>query len=223
MEQRSAVVEETRRRIVDATVQLHNEKGVSGTSMQDISDRAGVALATVYRHFPSLEALVPACGRRNLELNPLPTEAVFASDETGQARVTALVGELFAHYERGLRPYEVGLAECATLPVMGRLLAEVNAEVAALVSAATAPFGPDRKRLNLAVGLCDFRVWRALTQAGLSTGEAAESIARLISLALTQPPGTATRKQARARKPRPRAASQSITSKRRTRNADRNE
>jgi AcrR family transcriptional regulator len=184
MRQRSTAVEQTRQRIVDATVQLHNEKGVNGTSMQDIADRADVALATVYRHFPTLDDLVPACGSRNMELNPLPTESVFAQFDTGEERVSALVVALFTHYERGFRPYEVGLAESATLPVMARLMAEVAAHIEGLVSAATKPFKPDDKHLRLAVGLCDFRVWRSLIQAGLSTEDAAQSTAQFITTTL---------------------------------------
>lgn len=184
MRRRSAVVERTRERIVDATVALHNEKGVAGTSMQDIAERAGVALATVYRHFPSIEDLVPACGRRNLELNPLPTEAVLDGLDTGEARVAAVVAALYAHYEAASRPYEVGLAESATLPVMARLLGEVAAHIAGLVAAATEPFEPDAENLSLAVGLCDFRVWRSLTEAGLQTDEAAGFIGQLITTAL---------------------------------------
>jgi AcrR family transcriptional regulator len=185
MGRRRAAVEETRQRIVDATVDLHNEQGVAGTSMQDVADRAGVALATVYRHFPTLDALVPACGRRNMELNPLPTEAAFAELDSGKARVGALVAALFSHYARGARPYETGLAESASLPVMARLMDALRAQIATLVAAATKPFEPEAKDLSLAVGLCDFRVWRALTEAGLSTKEAAEHTARLITSALT--------------------------------------
>ena len=43
-----------RRRIVEATFELHSEKGVVDTSMQDIADRADVALHTVYRYFPTI-------------------------------------------------------------------------------------------------------------------------------------------------------------------------
>ena len=184
MRQRSTAVEQTRQRIVDATVQLHNEKGVNGTSMQDIADRADVALATVYRHFPTLDDLVPACGSRNMEFNPLPTESVFAEFDTGEERVAALVAALFKHYERGCRPYEVGFAESATLPAMARLMAEVAAHIEGLVSAATKPFKPDDKHLGLAAGLCDFRVWLSLIQAGLSTEDAAQSTAQFITTAL---------------------------------------
>jgi AcrR family transcriptional regulator len=186
MERRSATVEDTRRRIIDATVELHNEKGVSGTSMQDIADRSGVALATVYRHFPTLDALVPACGARNVELNPLPEETVFAAFDSGEARVAALVAALFAHYERGQRAYEVGFAEAATLPVMAGLMASLAERVRELVAAAAKPLGLDQKHLSLAVGLCDFRVWRALTDAGLSAADAAELTSQLVASAFSR-------------------------------------
>src|SRR5947207_9411196 len=65
MTRRAAANAETRRRIVDAAITLHAEKGVLGTSWPDIAKRADVALGTVYRHFPSLDQLVPACTSEN--------------------------------------------------------------------------------------------------------------------------------------------------------------
>jgi len=186
MRRRSTVVEQTRQQIVDATVELHNERGVTRTSMQDIADRAGVALATVYRHFPSLEDLVPACGRRNMELNPPPTEAVLEGLHTGEEAVAAVIKALYTHYEKGCRPYEVGLAEAATLPVMAHLMEGLSAHVASLVAAATDAFKPDAKRLSLAVGLCDFRVWRSLTQAGLSTDQAVAFAVQFVTATLAK-------------------------------------
>src|SRR5438552_15646145 len=61
MTRRAAGNEATRKRIVDAAIALHAEKGAVGTSWPDIAKRADVALGTVYRHFPSLDQLVPAC------------------------------------------------------------------------------------------------------------------------------------------------------------------
>jgi AcrR family transcriptional regulator len=63
MEKRKAPVEETRQRIAEATLALHSEKGMFDTSWKDIAERADVSVATVYKHFPSLDELVPACGR----------------------------------------------------------------------------------------------------------------------------------------------------------------
>ena len=62
MNKRRAAVEETRRRILEATLALHSEKGIFGTSWRDIAQRADVSVGTVYKHFPSLDELVSACG-----------------------------------------------------------------------------------------------------------------------------------------------------------------
>ena len=58
---RQAAVEETRR-IVEATLALHTEKGMFDTSWREIAERADVSVATVHKHFLSLDELVPACG-----------------------------------------------------------------------------------------------------------------------------------------------------------------
>ena len=48
----------TRDRIIDATVALLQDNDVSSFSMQDVADRAGVAVRTVYRAFPTKDDLV---------------------------------------------------------------------------------------------------------------------------------------------------------------------
>jgi AcrR family transcriptional regulator len=105
MTRRSAAVKETRRRIVDATVALHAEQGVQTTSFEDVAGRADVALATVYRHFPTLEAIVHACGERTVELIHPPSvddaERLFEGVRSVRERVRRMIGHLCAFYERG--------------------------------------------------------------------------------------------------------------------------
>lgn len=48
----------TRDRIVEATVALLQDNDVSSFSMQDVADRAGVAVRTVYRAFPTKDDLI---------------------------------------------------------------------------------------------------------------------------------------------------------------------
>ena len=50
----------TRDRIVDATVALLQVNDVSAFGMQDVADRAGVAVRTVYRAFPTKDDLIAA-------------------------------------------------------------------------------------------------------------------------------------------------------------------
>ena len=51
---------QTRERILDATVALLAEGGDSDVAMPDVAARAGVSLRTVYRNFPSRDALLDA-------------------------------------------------------------------------------------------------------------------------------------------------------------------
>jgi AcrR family transcriptional regulator len=60
MTNRAAAQAETRERIVRAPMALHDERGVATTSFADIASRP----ATVFRHFPTLNSLVVACGAR---------------------------------------------------------------------------------------------------------------------------------------------------------------
>src|ERR687889_549905 len=98
MSRRAAAAEETRRRIVDATLELHAEQGIVATRWEEIAARAGVGVGTVYRHFPSLDDLVPACGRVSRELLALPdasdAPALFAGATGLRARMERLVDEV---------------------------------------------------------------------------------------------------------------------------------
>lgn len=52
--------ERTRGKLTDATRELIAEKGVSGLRIQEITERADVALGSFYNHFDSKEAVVEA-------------------------------------------------------------------------------------------------------------------------------------------------------------------
>jgi len=52
--------EVTRRKIIDAAVELFNDVGYSGTGLGDIIERAGMTKGALYHHFNSKEALAVA-------------------------------------------------------------------------------------------------------------------------------------------------------------------
>ena len=94
-----------RQRILEATLALHSEKGIFGTSWQDIAHRADISVGTVYKHFPSLEELVPACGELMYAITRPPSledaPQIFAGASSLEERLGRLIEELFAFYERG--------------------------------------------------------------------------------------------------------------------------
>src|SRR3546814_654746 len=80
--------DETRLRILRATMDLHEEIGLRQTTISAIAERAGVQRLTVYRHFPDDEALITACSGHWLGLHPPPDPARWAAitDPLDQAR-----------------------------------------------------------------------------------------------------------------------------------------
>ena len=56
--------ERSKRKVLAATYELLTESGLSGVSVQEVSERSGVAKTTIYRHWPSRESLLlDACSQ----------------------------------------------------------------------------------------------------------------------------------------------------------------
>ena len=72
MQARLEGVEQTRLRITEATMHLHETLGPAATTVAAIAEEAGVTRLTVYRHFPDDEALFAACSAHWRELHPRP-------------------------------------------------------------------------------------------------------------------------------------------------------
>src|SRR3954470_18939850 len=102
MTKRAAAVARTRQQIVAAPRELHTEHGIAATSWDDIAARAGVGVGTVYRHFPSLDELIPACGEVSMQIVALPhppdVPALFSGVDAPAERIERLVQEAFAIY-----------------------------------------------------------------------------------------------------------------------------
>jgi AcrR family transcriptional regulator len=72
MKRRAERQEETRQRITEATVELHQALGPAKTTISAIAEKAGVQRLTVYRHFPDEHALFVACTSHYMGQNPPP-------------------------------------------------------------------------------------------------------------------------------------------------------
>jgi len=90
---------ETRRRIVEATVDLHVEHGPARTTISMIADRAGVQRHTVYAHFPDEKSLLMACSGHHLEANPFPDARQWADESDQGERLRLGLNALYAWYE----------------------------------------------------------------------------------------------------------------------------
>ena len=99
-------VAETRARIVEAIMQLHEEIGPRNTTVSAIADRAGVERLTVYRHFKDEAAMFAACSHRYLELNPPPEPSDWASEPDSARRTRHGLETLYAFFSRTSTMFE---------------------------------------------------------------------------------------------------------------------
>lgn len=188
MHKRAASREDTRARIVRATMQVHDEKGIGPTTMSEIAQRAGVGLATVLRHFPTYGQLVQTCGMHVWqELRPPVPDAaaaVFAGLEGRSARLARLVEELDGFYARGALRLRIAGRDRETVPEVAAFFAAVEAGIAAYVAEALRPEDVPRETLATVTAIMGFPVWSALEEAGLSGERLAETRLRLVSCAM---------------------------------------
>ena len=181
---RAESAEETRRRLVQATFELHGEQGIAATTMKQIADRAGVGVGTVYHHFETLDDTINACGQMVMAMYPPPTEAIFAGVATMKQRLAVLARALFEHLDNV--GFDMVRVDRDRLPIVRQFVDEELTHRIALTRAALAPFAVDRDQIRVAAALLDIGVYRALQSAGLTLDQAADAIADMIHARLTR-------------------------------------
>ena len=190
MTRRASAVAQTRRRIIDATRELHGEQGIAATSWDDIAARAGVGVGTVYRHFPSLDELVPACGEISMEVIALPdpqgVPSLFDGVDAPAERIERLVREAFASYERGAPQLHAIRNEPEVHPSVAEAGEEVEASLSALIDAAVEPSGITPADRAVVRAMVDLGTWQALRDQGLGPAEAVDAVSQMLAARVAQ-------------------------------------
>lgn len=177
---------QTRQRIVEATVALHEEHGPAATTVAEIARRAGVSRLTVYNHFPADGELFAACQRQFFTQNPPPDLALALALEDPNQRVREVLTALYRSYRHQEPMTGKVLRDRKGLPALDALLARTldtwQAELAsALAAGLTAnPRAGKQTRAVIALAL-DFWTWQRLTREGLSDNRAATLMADLVA------------------------------------------
>lgn len=184
MTARSDAVAETRAAIVAAATQLHTEQGVVSTSWEDIASASGVSVATVYRHFPSLRDLVPACAQVVFDIirPPTPDEAAvqFESMPAAEDRFEHLARESCHCYRRGEGWLHAAHRERDFVPELDAALSLIQDTLHVLVRAAAEGRRLDRRSGAVLFTLCDFPFWKQLVDQGTSYRVAEEIVVGLV-------------------------------------------
>jgi AcrR family transcriptional regulator len=168
MRRRAELEEQTRRRITESAVALHEEVGPARTTISAIADRAGVRRSTVYRHFPDEETLFAACSSHWRAANPPPGPLGWAAIDDPAARTETALRELYAFYRRTQGMYTSLLRDEPLVPVVQRRLRDFRGYLRAvqdILLAGRALRGPAKLRTRAAIGhALAFPTWRSLTR-----------------------------------------------------------
>lgn len=96
MRARQEAVDETRLRITEAIMRLHESVGPRATSVSAIAEEAGVTRLTVYRHFPDEDSLVHACSAHWSQLHPRPDPESWATIDDPVPRLQTALTQTYA-------------------------------------------------------------------------------------------------------------------------------
>lgn len=163
---------ETRRRIVEATVELHGTIGPANTTVSMIAEKAGVQRHTFYAHFPDERSVMMACSGHVMERDPLPDAAPWRALATPEERLQAGLREIYDWFDRN-----AGVIGCALRDgEHHELVAEINAlrmgpSIATYHE--TLGKGLNAKQTAMLTLALNFFTWRTLARdAGLSHKDA---------------------------------------------------
>jgi AcrR family transcriptional regulator len=185
MTRRAELEEQTRKRITESTIALHEKLGPARTSISAIADRAGVRRSTVYRHFPDEETLFAACSSHWRAANPPPDPRAWAAVEDPARRTETALRELYGFYRRTEGMYASLLRDEPLVPMVQRLLRDFYGYLGAIEDVLITGRGlrgrsADRTRAAIGHALA-FPTWHSLThEQGLADDDAVALMCLLI-------------------------------------------
>jgi AcrR family transcriptional regulator len=173
LRERAKSQEETRQKIVEATMHLHEEIGPRATTISAIAERSGVQRLTVYRHFPDETAVFQACTTHWLSLNPPPDPADWAGIAGAQARFAAAVSAFYGYFSRTRRMWTMSVQDVAHVPALQGPMAEFSAYLDGVAAGLIAAFDAGLDTAHIAPTIrhaLRFLTWADLDEQGLDDG-----------------------------------------------------
>jgi AcrR family transcriptional regulator len=168
MKKRAELEEQTRTRITESAVALHEQLGPARTSISAIAEHAGVRRSTVYRHFPDEETLFAACSSHWRAANPPPDPRAWAAVEDPAERLESALRDLYAFYNRTEAMYTSLLRDEPLVPVVHERLGDFYGYLRAIediLMAGRRLRGRAARRTRAATGhALAFPTWRSLTR-----------------------------------------------------------
>lgn len=175
--------DETRERILEAAVALHQKVGPGSTTVSAIAERAGVQRLTVYRHFPDEARLLRACTAHWLARNPPPGAAAWAG-AAGAGRLRAALAALYAYYRRTAGMWHSSYRDVEQVPGLRRPMGEVLEYLEDVRADILRGWpGAGRAARGLIGHALRFSTWESLAAEGFADDAMAARMARAVEAA----------------------------------------
>lgn len=172
--------DETRERIVEAAVKLHEALGPAKTSIKAIAEEAGVQRLTVYRHFPDDVSLFQACTSHYLGLHPPPDMAEWAEVVQASERSVTALTAMCRYYRQTEKMWTVAYRDVDQLEALQGPMALFEAyldQVSDDLVKAWNETGTAKKYLQATVRhALRFSTWKSLKTAKLTDKKIAELV-----------------------------------------------
>ena len=181
LKRRAETQDQTRQRIVDAAIELHQTRGPAATTISDIATRAGVGRVTVYRHFPDEEALLGACSGQYYAQHPFPDPHPWRAITDPRTRLRTGLAETYAYHAATEEMSAHVLRDMRDDPVLDPYHRHWE-RAADILATGWGARARRRQMLTAAIAVSlSFDTWRMLVRDhGLSQDEAVEVALRLV-------------------------------------------
>lgn len=177
--------DDTRRRIVEATIRLHETVGALGATITNIAREAGVSRLTVYRHFPDEVSLLQACTGTYNVAHPPPDPTALGAIEDPLRRVERALNDVYTYYAENEAMLSSGADAMPAHPALAVALEpffEGQRRLVDLLASGWEVDGGPGSSLRAAIGhAISLPTWRSLRQhQGITHEQAVRLMVKLI-------------------------------------------
>jgi AcrR family transcriptional regulator len=189
MKRRAERQKETRRRITEAAIELHQTVGPARTSISAIAEKAGVQRHTFYNHFPEEIDLHRACAGHYMDLNPPPDLTRWDDISDPEERLKVALTEVYAFYSRTEPMFTNVLRDAQVHPLVAEVTEPILRYWQKMRDSLADGWGVVGKRHEVLLGALalalDFQSWRTLSrQQGLQDERAVELMVTMTRCAM---------------------------------------
>jgi len=179
--QRTAQIEATRDRIIEAAIELYLEVGISATAMRQVGLRADVAPGTLRNHFPTRDALDRAMVERLTAEAPLPELTIYDGADSIEERLARLIRVTGRFFDQAARIYRMWLRERMLTAVWSEAGATYGARWEELTRSALGTLHDDPEALAVLRAVLDPSFFESMRAGTRTTDEASALIASVIA------------------------------------------